>query len=84
MKIWLFALCRGLFLLAECASGWVKPGASQQDLAEDRTTCLKEAHRPSGPVFINPLTGFFSEEGHTDSHTYKVCIREHGWSPSGG
>lgn len=84
MKRRLLALCCGLFLLAGCGSGWVKPGASQQQFGEDRSECLKEAERPGGSVFINPFTGVFGQEGHTDRRLYNACMVEHGWSQNGG
>lgn len=84
MKLQLLALYCGLFLLAGCGSGWVKPGASQQQFGEDRSECLKEAERPGGSVFINPFTGVFGQEGHTDRRLYNACMVEHGWSQNGG
>lgn len=80
----LFALCCGLVLLAGCSNGWVKPGASRQAFGEDRSTCLKEAERPGGSVFINPFTGTFGQETRTDSRVYNACMVQHGWSKSGG
>lgn len=84
MEIRLFVLGCGLVLLAGCGSAWVKPGASQQQFGEDRSECLKEAERPGGSVFINPFTGVFGQEGHTDSRLYNACMRELGWSSSDG
>ena len=84
MEIRWFALGYGLIFLAGCSSGWVKPGASQQDFGEDRSTCLQQAERPSGPVYINPFTGFFEHGSYTNSRLYNACMVEHGWSRSGG
>ncbi|MGH6974239.1 MAG: hypothetical protein ACRED6_06395 [Stellaceae bacterium] len=83
MKLRLFALCCGLVLLTGCGSAWVKPGASEQQLGEDQAECLNEAERPGGPVFVNPLLGFY-REGHTDSRVYDACMRDLGWSSSDG
>lgn len=82
MKLRLFALCCGLVLLAGCGGPW-SPSASQQQFGEDRMECLKEAERPGGPVFVNPLLGFY-REGHTDSRIYDACMRELGWSSRDG
>lgn len=84
MDIRFLVLCCGLVFLTGCGSGWVKPGASQQQFGEDRSECLKEAERPGGSVFINPFTGVFGQEGHTDSRLYNACMRELGWSSSDG
>jgi hypothetical protein len=84
MEIRWFALGCGLVFLAGCSSGWVKPGASQQEFGEDRSTCLKEAERPGGSVFINPFTGMFGHETYTDSRLYNACMVDHGWSKSSG
>jgi len=83
MTIRLFALCCGLVLLTGCSGAWMKPAASQQEFGEDRSECLREAERPGGSVFINPLTGTPGQEGHTDSHRFHACMVEHGWSQSG-
>lgn len=82
MKLRLFALCCGLVLLTGCGGPW-SPSASQQQFGEDRMECLKEAERPGGPVFVNPLLGFY-REGHTDSRIYNACMRELGWSSRDG
>lgn len=82
MTLRLFALCCALVCLTGCSGPW-SPNASQQQFGEDRMECLKEAERPGGPVFINPLLGFY-REGHTDSRIYNACMRELGWSSSDG
>ena len=80
MTIRLFALCCGLVFLTGCGSSWVKPGASRQEFAEDRSACFQEAERPSGPLYGNPFTGFFEHGSYTDSHRFNACMVEHGWS----
>ena len=84
MTIRLFALCCGLVFLTGCGSPWTKPGTNQQAFGEDRSECLKEAERPGGSVFINPMNGFFGQEGHTDSRLFHACMVEHGWFQNGG
>lgn len=83
MEMRWFALCCGVVLLAGCGSEWVKPGASQQQFGEDRSACIDAAQRPSGPVFINPLTGLLGHGSYTDSRRYDACMVEHGWSRNG-
>ena len=80
MKIRFFALFCGLIFLAGCNRAWVKPGASQQDFAQDRSTCLQEAQRPGGSAYVNPFTGIVSQEGYTNSRLFNACMNERGWS----
>lgn len=79
-----FALCGFLVLLTGCSNPWTKPGASQQAFGADRSACLDEAQRPGGPVYVNPFTGFFEQQGHTDRRVFDACMVEHGWSKSDG
>lgn len=84
MGIRLFALCCGFVLLAGCGSAWVKTGANRQDFYADQSTCVDGAQRPSGPVYINPFTGFFEHGSYTNSRLFSACMVDHGWSQSDG
>ena len=84
MKLRWFALYCGLVLLTGCSGAWVKPGATRQDFYADRSTCVDQAQRPGGSVFINPMNGIFGQEERTDSRIFNACMVEHGWSKGDG
>ncbi|MGB8632253.1 MAG: hypothetical protein WCD69_23230, partial [Xanthobacteraceae bacterium] len=57
----------GVCLLAACATPrWVKTGASESNLAQDRQICMRALQEP-------PSLGM------TNQQTYEQCMSAHGW-----
>jgi hypothetical protein len=57
----------GACLLSACATPhWVKPGASESDLTQERQICMRILQEPP------PL-------GVKNQQTYEQCMNAHGW-----
>ena len=68
------------FALSACAMGWVKPGASEQDLAADQATCEREADAEFAMGSrLKQLTVAVDKRG-----AYDRCMIAHGWRDKNG
>ena len=66
--------------LSACATGWVKPGASEQDLAADQAVCEQEADAEfaMGSRF-KQWSVAIDKQG-----AYDRCMIAHGWRDKNG
>jgi hypothetical protein len=75
----LASLC-ALVLLTGCArSVWVKPGASQQDFANDRYTCLQQSQQQRSAAQVNAYGGAASSGSYTNADLFNACMNAAGW-----
>lgn len=55
-------------LLSACAAPrWVKPGASNSDLVQDQSACMRTMQEPPPP-------------GNTNEQIYQDCMTARGWT----
>lgn len=67
-------------LAAGCAQPvWVKPGASQNDFANDRYTCMQESQQRVGGAFVNQFGGSATNTVVTNGNLFGSCMNAKGW-----
>src|SRR5690348_11555147 len=73
--------CTALALSA-CASqmAWEKPGASQNEFAQDRYVCMQQSQQPSSSAFVNAYGGAASSGVITNGNLFNACMNSRGWS----
>ncbi|OUL98803.1 hypothetical protein [Variovorax sp. JS1663] len=67
-------------LAAGCAQPvWVKPGASQNDFASDRYTCMQDSQQRVGGAVVNQFGGSATNTVVTNGNLFGSCMNAKGW-----
>lgn len=66
--------------LVACAPVWVKPGASQNDFAQDKYSCMQQSQQRVSGAYVNAYGGAASEKVVTNEGLFNACMQSRGWS----
>lgn len=80
MRIKVVAAGLASVLLFGCAPVWVKPGASQNDFAQDKYSCLQQSQQRVSGAYVNAYGGVASDKPVTNEGLFNACMQSRGWS----
>jgi hypothetical protein len=69
-----------LFSLIGCRMMFEKPGATQQDFAQDNYQCTRENQQVQGTAYANAQYGFSNVQTVTNRRMYQMCMEARGWT----
>lgn len=76
----LFLIAAAAVLAAGCAQPvWVKPGASQNDFAGDRYSCMQDSQQRVGGAVVNQFGGSATNTVITNGNLFGSCMNAKGW-----
>lgn len=69
----------GLTILGCVPIGWQKQGASQDDFARDRYTCLQQSQQSASSAYVNGNGGIANSGSITNGGLFGACMNASGW-----
>ena len=80
MRFLTISLAAAAAVLSGCAAPtWNKPGASQDDFARDRYSCMQESQQRVGTAAVNQFGGASSNTMQTNGMLFNGCMNARGW-----
>jgi predicted aspartyl protease len=69
--------------LSACAASqtiWLKPGATHDEFAKDRYSCMQQSQQRVSTTFVNEYGGSSSNRAITNARLFSACMSANGWT----